>query len=433
MTVTLQRNEARALKRQLLNHPVAPRGALAPIINVGTTSMLEVLERQYFEQELAEGISCFKYLEGGYGSGKTQFINCLTELAHQHNVVTSVVSIGEECPFSSPLAIFRNIIASFMPPSEDPLTQSAQGLEMLFGTWIAAQLRKMGVAPGTSVPEAVRQQIERPFRGVWLGAPDSQMASALMALGLRLTAAECGSDLSVGDQELISWIRGDKIASKHLKQQFALYEATNDTTAFQRLKTVIAFCRERLGYKGFFVAFDEGGRTVSFRRGSVKQRQAIENMLTMINQNAEGEFGGVMFMYAATPDFRQVIQSSYIALNDRIGSIAFSPGRPMTPLIKLDDVNSDVTLKLLGSRIQDVFAVSDGVLWDNDLQDRNMLALVEALNQRLGYLSNNLPPRYFVYYWCRFLEEQKSSQVELDLPAALEFVEGNKMPDADGL
>jgi hypothetical protein len=32
--------------------------------------------------------------------------------------------------------------------------------------------------------------------------------------------------------------------------------------------------------------------------------QAIENMLTMINQNNDGEFGGVMFMSAATPDCR---------------------------------------------------------------------------------------------------------------------------------
>jgi len=62
-----------------------------------------------------------------------------------------------------------------------------------------------------------------------------------------------------------------------------------------------------MGYRGFLVAFDEGTRTSSFRRGSAKQKQAIENLLTMINQNAEGEFGGVMFLYAATPTSDQTL------------------------------------------------------------------------------------------------------------------------------
>jgi hypothetical protein len=38
------------------------------------------------------------------------------------------------------------------------------------------------------------------------------------------------------------------------------------------IKTVVEFLRERLGFKGFFVAFDEGTRTMSFRRGTVKRR-----------------------------------------------------------------------------------------------------------------------------------------------------------------
>lgn len=429
MPIDLSPQEARQLRARLLNAPVAP-GGLSPAINVGTDAMLDVLERQYFERELGDGISCFKYLEGDYGTGKTQFIQCLAQRAHQHDIVTSIVSIGQECPFSSPLAIYRNVVSYFVPaPTEDDPLSQRRGIEVLFSSWIRSQLRKMGITPGSAVPEGARQQIERPFSAPWLGAPDAQTANALSALGRRLTALECGANLSLSDQELISWARGDAIRSNNLKQTFALHEPTTDATAFQRLKTVIAFCRERLNYRGFFIAFDEGTRTISFRRGTGKQRQAIENMLTMINQNAEGEFGGVMFLYAATPDFRaDVIQSTYTALRDRIGSVAFAPGRPMTPLIKLDDVNSDENLVELGHRLLDVFERADHANWDGNLQSANIYTMIEAQKRTLGFPST-VPPRFFVFYWCRFLAEQEAKQYGIELEDALRFVETNQLPE----
>lgn len=433
MPADLSPQQARLLKSKLLNAPVAP-GVLAHVINVGTDAMLDVLEKQYFERELAEGISCFKYLEGDYGTGKTQFINCLAQRAHSHDIVTSLVNIGQECPFSSPLAIYRNVVSSFVPPpTEDDPVSERRGIEVLFQTWIRSQLRKMGITPGNAVPENVRQQIERPFIAPWLGAPDAQTANALSALGRRLTAYECGAAFSPSDQELICWVRGDSVRSNNLKQTFALHEPATDATAFRRLKTVVSFFRERLNFKGFFVAFDEGTRTMSFRRGTVKQRQAIENMLTMINQNAEGEFGGVMFLYAATPDFRiEVIQNTYIALRDRIGSVAFAPGRPMTPLIKLDDINSDETLIELGNRLLDVFGKADGITWDRDLQTGNMYTFIEAQKRSLGF-PGTVPPRFFVFYWCRFLPEQEARQYAVELEDALRFVETNQLPKTESV
>ena len=421
---------ARRLRAQLMNAPVAP-GALASAINVGTERMLDVLERQYFAQELADGISCFKYLEGDYGTGKTQFIQCLAQRAHRNHVVTAIVTIGQQCPFSSPLAIFQNVAASLVPPaSGDDSAGQPKGIEVLLRSWIHDRLRSMGVTPGNVVPDAVRLQIERTFTAHWIGAPDTQMGSGLRALGKRVLELECGAEPTVLDDELTAWVRGDRLRSAMLKAH-ALHEAASDATAFQRLKTLISFLRERLSLKGFFVAFDEGTRTMSFRRGTVKQKQAIENMLTMINQNAEGEFGGVMFLYAATPDFRaDVIQNTYIALRDRIGSVAFLPGRPMTPLIKLDDVNTDATLRDLGDRLLEVFAVADAISWDSERQRANMRVLIDAQKQVLGF-PTTVPPRFFVFHWCRLLAEQADLQVNLSQDDAFAFVEQNRLPESE--
>ncbi len=421
---------ARKLRAQLMNAPVAP-GALSSAINVGTERMLDVLEQQYFTQELADGISSFKYLEGDYGTGKTQFIQCLAERAHRNDVVTAIVTIGQQCPFSSPLAIFRNVAASFVARTfGDDLGSQPKGVEVLLRSWIHDRLRSMGVTPGNVVPDAVRLQIERTFTAPWFGAADTQMASGLRALGGRLLELECGAESTVLDDELTAWVRGDTLRSPNLRAN-GLHEPASDATAFQRLKTLIGFLRERLSLKGFFVAFDEGTRTMSFRRGTVKQRQAIENMLTMINHNAEGEFGGVMFIYAATPDFRaDVIQNTYIALRDRIGSVAFLPGRPMTPLIKLDEVNTDATLRELGDRLLQVFAVADAISWQHERQRANMLVLIDAQKQVLGF-PTTVPPRFFVFHWCRLLAEQADRQFSLSPDDAFVFVEQNRLPDSE--
>lgn len=426
----LTRQDAARLKSKLMNAPVAP-GGLSPVINVGTERLLDVLEEQYFKHDLADGISCFKYLEGDYGSGKSQFIQCLADRAHHHGIVTSLVTIGQECPFSSPLSIYRNVVSSFVPASREAGTEDQKGIEILIQGWIKSELRKHGVTPGNAVPDEVRNQIARPFDEPYLGASDMQAGAALKALGKRLLAMEAGADLSSADNELISWIRGDNIRSAGLKQTHGLYEPATDATAFQRLKTLVHFLRSRLNYQGFLIAFDEGTRTMSFRRGTVKQRQAIENMLTMINQNAEGEFGGVMFLYAATPELRtDVIQNTYIALNDRIGSVAFIPGQPMTPLIKLDDINTDATLVGIGQRLLEVFSVADRRDWNEAMQLENMKALINAEKRLLGF-PTTVPPRFFVYHWCLLLESQRAAERVVDLAAAGQFVESNRLPDSE--
>src|SRR6266542_235060 len=239
--------QARRIKSQLMNSPVAP-GGLSSVINVGTDAILNVLEERYFLRDLADGISCFKYVEGDYGSGKTQFINCLTKRAHKQNIATSVVSIGQECPFSSPLAIFRNVMVSFVPPDADEHIFEGHGIESLFQSYVRAELRKLGITPGDSVPDNVRHQIERPFASAWVGAPDAQMAGALAGLGKVLTGIECGAAVAVADQELMQWVRGDSVRSNNLKQRYGLYEPARDETAFRRLKTVVNFLRERLNY-----------------------------------------------------------------------------------------------------------------------------------------------------------------------------------------
>ena len=430
MTVEISKINAKRIRNKLMNFAVAP-GQFAHFINAGTEEILNVLEKEYFQEELVEGISCFKYLEGDYGSGKTQFIHSLAEHARVNDIVSSIVDIGQECPFNSQLSIFAAIMSSFVAPSvNDSDLSEEKGIEILLRTWITNKLRESGWILGEEVPQMARQQVEKPFVQTWLGAPDTQMASALMGLGKRILDLESGAQASGLDTELIAWVRGDKIRSKNLKEAYTRHEPTRDETAFKRLKTVIEFLRTRLGFKGFFIAFDEGTRTNTFRRGSVKQKQAIENMLTMIN-DAGGQFGGVMFLYAATPDFRSDIIHNYRALYDRIGSVAFVPGRPMTPLITLESLNTEKVIHKIGEKLLDVFAKADSIEWDLEIQHKNIETLIQGI-KNVEYLEEDaVLPRYFVYSFCRLLDQQKFDQKELSVEDAETFVQTHAFPDSE--
>src|ERR1700680_1759969 len=189
--------DARRIIAKLLNAPIAP-GHYSHVINVGTDNMLDALEENYFRGQLADGLGCFKYLEGDYGSGKTQFINSLSKRASEQDLVAALVTVGADCPFNSPVAIFRGIMESFQPPFDaQPEGNEKKGIEVLLDCWIDRRIRQMGATPGPDVPELVQRQIEEQVGGLWKGAPDPQMASALAALSQRLLKLACGATSSV--------------------------------------------------------------------------------------------------------------------------------------------------------------------------------------------------------------------------------------------
>ena len=225
----LDKSEANRIKQKLVANPVAP-GVYSHFINVGTNNIIDILEDNYFRTEMP--VSCFKYLQGYYGSGKTQFINSLAARAWQNNVVTSIVNVGIECPFNSPLAIYKAVVSNMIPPPEpgnDP--EDERGIEVIFRNYVNQKLKQYGVVGGKSVPSEVMQLIEQPFTEMYIGAPDMQAVIALQQLGKLMLNDACGGTTTPADMEIISWLRGDDVKSKYLKD-IGLHKPVKDDSAF---------------------------------------------------------------------------------------------------------------------------------------------------------------------------------------------------------
>jgi hypothetical protein len=424
MTTPFSAPEAELIFDNLSNAPTPP-GGYAHFINVGTGPLLDILEDKYFHDQLSKGLGSFKYLQAGYGGGKTQFILSLAERAQRHQVVTCRVDVGIDCPFNSKLAIFRSVMGSFLPLKDGRvIDDSERGIIVLMERWIGQKLREHGVEPGDEVPEAIRAELNRTFMPMMNGAADHQMGAGLRRVGLRLLDHACGGNPTTEDDNLFSWVRGDKVTSANLKS-LGLAEPARDDNAFNRLNTTLKFLRTRMGYRGFLIAFDEGSRAMSFRRGSVKQKQVVENLLDFINKTGDQQFGGVMFLYAANDEFRSELISKYEALENRIGSVGMSAGSPMVPFIDLDAANTPQMLEQLGEKLLDVFDTAWKVNLDRTIQRQNFEKLKAAYTFDL-----RLSPRTFVALMTRFLPRQAAQQRLIDEDEAENFVTDND-PDRE--
>jgi len=418
--IALDRSEARKIRDDLLSAPLAPR-TLSHCLNVGTEPVLDILEKQYFQMRLPEGSGGFKYVQGYYGVGKTQFIYSLAARAWRNDLATAVVDISSECPFNSPLALYKAVMRSFVVPERghDPNEQQ-RGIEYLILRWIKTKLREAGVPPGATPELETWEQIDRLLSQTPLGYPDIQAMTCVQRLARSLLAHVIRPNGHL-DSQALEWVRGERVRFPDL-QKVGITEPVNDANAFNRLKTVLQFLRRVLGYKGFMIAFDEGTRSGSFRHGSAREKQAVENMLTMINDATGGAFGGVLFLYAATPEFRSNVVNRYQALDARIGSAVFAPGSPMVALIDLNLLNSGELIEKIGRRLREIFATASEMQWDEPLQDLNMARLIAAL-QKQQY-GQAIIPRSFVYHYCLLLQRQEAQQSEVSEAAAGALAEG---------
>jgi hypothetical protein len=416
--MAIDRDEARRIRTNLLDAPLAP-GGYSHFINAGTGWVLDILEKEYLKQRLPSGAGCFKYLQGPYGSGKTQFIYSLAARGWRNNVATAVVNIDISCPFFSPLSIYKHVMASFVAPDiTNTRAMEQPGIEYLIEGWIRAKLAEMGLSAGERPEPEMRQHLDRLLSQSVMGSPDLQATLAVQRLARTMLDQVVGGGAM--DVQVLQWLRGDAVTSPELKK-VGIVEKANDQNAFARLKAVLAYLRKVLGYQGFFIAFDEGTRTGSFKRASAKERQAVENMLTMINESSTGGFAGVMFLYAATPDFRLDVVTRYNALDARIGGTAFSKGSPMVPLIDLDTLMTDDLIVGIGARLQEVFSRASGVEWDTEMQASNMRMLMDA--EKEVDFTSVISPRQFVYHYCLLLQNQESGQrllTEIDARAIAE-------------
>ena len=99
----------------------------------------------------------------------------------------------------------------------------------------------------------------------------------------------------------------------------------------------------------------------------------------------------------------------------------------MVPLINLEESITDQVIFSLGEKLLAVFGQAHDIKWNLLTQKENMEAIVTAQKE---FLFETPKPRFFVYQYCRFIDQQREAQVEITAEQATNFVVNNEPPIA---
>ncbi len=398
--------------------------------NVGNSSILDTMSREYLQGYLKDGGSSFKLVIGQYGGGKTHLMYCLRELAWREGFATSFVQLSQlECPYDDPLKVYQAVARNLQPPPAEPDVEPERGVGEFLRAHLYRLLDGFGAdgAGGTDerlaeyVESLARMRIENPsFRNAVLHA-------------MRAIASGEEDALST----LISWLSGDELPRGSLRAH-GVVEAPAQHNAFRLLRNLCQLVRE-FGFSGLVLLFDEGQRMVSMMSAR-SQKYACENLLSVINHCGDEDLPGALFVYSVTPDFLENVVPRYAALHQRLESpTVFSERNPFSPKIDLEelDLPPQELLLAMGKRILEVFEVYKGRQMNSEIQIPNIRQLAQECYEQTLSVNQR---RVFVKTLVSLLSEQAVEGEELrvgfEAPIeaslkALEASEASLEADAD--
>ena len=370
------------------------RGVFA--FNVGTGEMLRTLEQEYLTTILAEDAgSTFKLVEAEYGGGKTHFIRCLQNIAYRKNFAVAFVELDQhECPYDNPLLVYKAVVRNLSAPPSSEEEDPEAGLQPFLQN-VAYSCRER--LAGTRDPEAERQRWLDSFRR-------ADIESTVFREALYGTlSAQLRDDRDTFDL-LTGWMLGENPPLERLREAIGAGERLDKSNSFLMLRCLCQAVRA-LDFSGLLILFDEGYRMVSLK-STKKQREACENLVSVINYCGHAKLPGAMFVYAVPPNFRSDVAPRYEALRQRIDArTSFSYRSPMSPVIDLGNlpIEPEELLVQVGQKLLPIVGMARGHEFDPEVQRANVRALArEAVEQALDVNSR----RIFVKALANLLIEQ---------------------------
>jgi hypothetical protein len=337
-----------------------------------------------------DGGGACKWVEADYGNGKTQFLRCAQELAWQENYVTAYVELSQdECPLDRPDRVYGATARAMQArPLDITDVDRSKGLDV-----VLAQL------------------LDRKFPGVLTGMPDDSLRDQALewVKDLRSVPIESSSLLSAAVGYLSALLSGDETAARIARmflrgeplpaselKQVEVFEKVDKSTGFRLLRSVCQLLQRSGLATGVVLLFDEARRTLSLM-STKAQKEACENLLSVINRCNSGELPGTLFLYAVMPDFFTNFATKYPALQQRCGP------QTRVNLNHLQGIKELDLLQDIGHKIADVFRIAyDDFPGDEARLDPSLSLIAVATIRDTGGTGTR---RLLVRSWVQFLND----------------------------
>jgi len=395
---------------QALSAGVVPRSGLRHV-QVGRAAEIGAMVRDI--DRIGDSGSAMRFVIGEYGAGKTFFLNLIRLIALERKFVT----------IHADLAPDRRVHAS---------AGQARGLYAEAVRNMATRTKPDGGALGSVVERFVTECMnESGQRSVPVETViDERLASLQEHVGgydyaTVLKAYWRGSE--AGDEVLkasaLRWIRGEYSTKTEARQALSVRNIIDDGDVYDALKLLAAFVK-LVGYSGLLIVFDEMVNIYKLQ-SSQARNQNYEQILRMLNDVLQGNFGGIGFVFGGTPEFLMDTRRglySYAALQSRLAENSFAKNGLVDlsgPVLRLQSLTPEDLLILL-SNIRSGFASGDPSAYL--VPDEALPSFMEHCNRHVGEAYFRTP-RNTIKAFVQFLAvlEQNPGTKWTDLISAVEI------------
>ncbi|KUM26339.1 ATP-binding protein [Mesorhizobium loti] len=371
-TVTTIKTRDRDAILQALAAGVVPKTGLRHV-QVGRAAEVGALVRDI--DRICDGGAAIRFVIGEYGAGKTFFLNLVRLVALERKCVTIHADLAPDRRIHATAGQARGLYAEAVRNMATRTRPDGGALPSVVERFVTDCILEAGQAR-VPVERIIDQRLA--YLQEHVGGYD--YATVLKAYW---KGGEEGDE--VLKASALRWLRGEYSTKTEARQALGVRNIIDDDNVYDSLKLLAAFVK-LAGYAGLFVVFDEMVNLYKLQSAQARN-QNFEQVLRMLNDVLQGNFGGFGFAFGGTPEFLMDTRRglySYSALQSRLSENAFATNGLVDlsgPVLRLQSLTPEDLLILL-SNIRGVFASGDPA--KNLVPDEALPAFMEHCNKHVG-------------------------------------------------
>ena len=349
-------------------------------IQVGRDAEIAALEKNL--DHIADGGSAFRLVIGGYGSGKTFFMNLVRGAAMDRQLVVAHADLNPSRRLHSSGGEARSLYAELMKnlaTRTKPEGGALQTVVEKFITTALAEARKAGSKPEDIIHERL-----------------GDLSELVMGYDFATVIAAYWRAYEKDDDTLkdnaIRWLRGEFTAKSDARRALGVREIIDDAAFYDQLKLIAKFCR-LAGYKGLLVCLDE--LVNLYKLANTQARNGnYEQILRILNDLEQGSAEGLGFVLGGTPEFLMDPRRglfSYPALQSRLADNPFARNDLVDmsgPVLWIGNLGREQFVALLRKLVG---AWNSGKPDTIQLPDEAFFAFMHHCEQRIGEATFRTP------------------------------------------
>ncbi|KKB09470.1 ATP-binding protein [Devosia chinhatensis] len=395
---------------QALSAGVVPRAGLRHV-QVGRAAEIGAMVRDI--DRIGDSGSAIRFVIGEYGAGKTFFLNLVRLIALERKFVTIHADLAPDRRVHASAGQARGLYAEAIRNMATRTKPDGGALGSVVERFVTDC---MNDSAQRSVP--VETVIDERLAGLQEHVGGYDYATVLKAYW---RGSEAGDE--VLKAAALRWLRGEYSTKTEARQALGVRNIIDDGDVYDALKLMAAFVK-LVGYSGLLIVFDEMVNIYKLQ-SSQARNQNYEQILRMVNDVLQGNFGGIGFVFGGTPEFLMDTRRglySYAALQSRLAENSFARNGLVDlsgPVLRLQSLTPEDLLILL-SNIRTVFASGDAQR--HLVPDEALPAFMEHCNRHVGEAYFRTP-RNTIKAFVQFLAvlEQNPGTQWTDLINAIEI------------